>query len=143
MTSTLCRRLLTLRISPVVSAQARPIYTVKCPPIRMEWKLKLHWEEPKPVPVYNPFKSGDLSSFPSNMDTKIPILEIQPAADVLAKSDPVTQRLLSLEYAPRREVFKLYLNELIKKVQRHRLDFDSEEVKSKSRFVRQPVAMAH
>jgi small subunit ribosomal protein S15 len=80
------------------------------------------------VPVKIPFilDSGD-PPLPE-IDTTQPILDVRDSKE-LQTADETTKKLVSIEFASRKYKVKAIEREYIKKVQRHKYDFDSLEVK--------------
>jgi len=106
---------------------ARGLKTIKCPPLSMEWKFKIHWNKPDYVYRYDLRKTGDVPLEP--VDISRPIPEVVPAADRLAQSDPVTQKVLSLAYSAYSDRNRVHSKDLVDSVKRHRMDDDSVEAR--------------
>ncbi|XP_049822890.1 28S ribosomal protein S15, mitochondrial [Aethina tumida] len=109
-----------LRVTPNVNNLISRNYAFKS-------DLKIKWNRPEKIPCYKPEKSGDLGVV-TKIDQTGYKLEFRNSKE-LETADEYVKRLLTLEFAPKRETNKLYRHELMQTVKRHELDIGSIEVK--------------
>ncbi|XP_030384628.1 28S ribosomal protein S15, mitochondrial [Scaptodrosophila lebanonensis] len=89
--------------------------------------LKIKWVRPEKIPCIKPEKSGDLSKLPKvNPGEVIP--EYRDCKE-LETADETVRSLFKLENNPNYLTTRYYRDQMVKEVQRHRLDFGSMEAK--------------
>ena len=89
--------------------------------------LKIKWVRPEKIPCIRPEKSGDLEPM-SQIDLSQPRMMFRNSKE-LETADETVKKLFSLEYAPRKEVARVYFEEIKDVVRRHPMDAGSIEVK--------------
>jgi len=103
---------------PGVSDKATPIH--------------VKWERPVFIQTVNPKISGDVGGLQhfgiDNLDLTQPKAGLEKSKNLQAASDDV-KRVLSLEFARRRDLMDKLTQDVLKSVQRHPHDFSSDEVK--------------
>lgn len=90
--------------------------------------LKIKWVRPEKISFFKQAKTGDLNSFPKNIDKTQPLLMFRESKE-LETANELVKKLFSLEFAPQRLTNQVYRNEVIEKVKRHEMDTASAEVK--------------
>ncbi|XP_037080355.1 28S ribosomal protein S15, mitochondrial-like [Pollicipes pollicipes] len=109
-------------VAPVIcSSQPRRCKVVDVKDV-VQWKFV---EKPSP---HTASYSGDLG-INEPVDLTQPQFAVKPALDVLNRSDEVTQRVLSLEFARGVEKTKYLEERAVARIQRHRFDTESPEAK--------------
>ena len=88
------------------------------------------WVRPPKVPSTDPSKSGDLEPM-RKIDGKQLLLNFEKSK-LLENANNLLRSTFSVELNPRKEAISLYIDEMIKKVQRHDLDYGSMEAKCKN-----------
>lgn len=89
--------------------------------------LKIKWVRPEKIPCYKPQKSGDLQ--PMRAIAGSDLLKDFRNSKELENADDTVKNLFSLEHNPRREMLENFKEEMVKRVQRHDLDYGSVEAK--------------
>jgi len=112
---------------------AKPGVSDKASPIHVKW------ERPVMIETVNPEISGDVGGLNhfglDQMDLSKPKLEFENSSALKTASKDV-QRVLSLEFARRRNVVDKLTQDVLKSVQRHPQDFGSLEVKITMQTIR-------
>lgn len=89
--------------------------------------LKIKWVRPEKIPCYKPQKSGDLQPMRPMAGTEL--LKDYQKSKELESADDSVKSLFSLEHNRRREMLENFKEEMVKRVQRHDLDYGSMEAK--------------
>uniref|UniRef100_A0A1Q3FEW1 Small ribosomal subunit protein uS15m n=1 Tax=Culex tarsalis TaxID=7177 RepID=A0A1Q3FEW1_CULTA len=89
--------------------------------------LKIKWVRPEKIPCYKPAKSGDLQPLPAFKGTEL-LKDFQQSSELDSADDSV-KNLFTLEHNRRREMLEVFKDEMVKRVQRHELDYGSIEAK--------------
>lgn len=89
--------------------------------------LKIKWVRPEKIPCYKPQKSGDLRPIRSIGGTEL-LKDFQSSKELESANDTV-KGMFSLEHNRRREMLENFKEEMVKRVQRHDLDYGSMEAK--------------
>jgi len=89
--------------------------------------LKIKWVRPTKIPCIQPEKSGDCSPLPE-YDSKRLLFNYDKCKELTEGSERL-KHLFTLESNPRREKIKIFVDEMIKKVQRHEQDYRSAEAR--------------
>jgi hypothetical protein len=112
---------------------ARPLITQSrnYPGMKHELYDHIQWVRPAKIASTEPVKSGDLAPlrFPDKNDLIIASRERQ--AEILKEINELTKKVLSVEMNPRHQSVNLAVEEMVRKVQRHDLDWGSMEAKCK------------
>ncbi|XP_070501157.1 small ribosomal subunit protein uS15m [Chironomus tepperi] len=108
---------------------ARPllISTRNYPGMKHEVYDYIQWVRPAKIPATDPLKSGDLEKM-KKIDEKELLLNFEKSK-LLETANELVRSKFSVELNPRKEAVKLYVDEMIKKVQRHDSDYGSMEAK--------------
>lgn len=93
----------------------------------VEVKKRIQWVRPKRIPCFVPQKSGDLSGLP-DIDLSKPPPLFEESEEYKTANDLV-KRVLSLRYQPAQARKQSYVDTVVAKVRRHRLDVKSVEAK--------------
>ncbi|XP_055586942.1 28S ribosomal protein S15, mitochondrial [Uranotaenia lowii] len=89
--------------------------------------LKIKWVRPEKIPCYKPAKSGDLQAMRPMAGTEL--LKDYRQSKELQSADETVKNMFSLEHNRRREMLENFREEMVKRVQRHDLDYGSMEAK--------------
>lgn len=89
--------------------------------------LKIKWVRPEKIPCYKPQKSGDLHPIRPMGGTEL--LKDYQNSKELESADDTVKAMFSLENNRRREMLENFKEEMVKRVQRHDLDYGSMEAK--------------
>ncbi|XP_055618972.1 28S ribosomal protein S15, mitochondrial [Toxorhynchites rutilus septentrionalis] len=89
--------------------------------------LKIKWVRPEKIPCYKPEKSGDLQSMRAIPETEL-LKDFQNSKE-LEKADDTVKNLFTVGHNRRRELLEIFKEEMVKRVQRHELDYGSMEAK--------------
>ncbi|XP_065075152.1 small ribosomal subunit protein uS15m [Ochlerotatus camptorhynchus] len=89
--------------------------------------LKIKWVRPEKIPCYKPQKSGDLHPIRAVGGTEL--LKDYQNSKELESADDTVKAMFSLEHNRRREMLENFKEEMVKRVQRHELDYGSIEAK--------------
>ena len=110
---------------------ARPllISTRNYPGMKHEVYDYIQWVRPAKIPATDPLKSGDLDKM-KKIDGKELLLNFEKSK-LLESANELVRSKFSVELNPRKEAVRLYVDEMIKKVQRHDSDYGSMEAKCK------------
>ncbi|KAK9879447.1 hypothetical protein WA026_006517 [Henosepilachna vigintioctopunctata] len=87
--------------------------------------LKIKWVRPEKIPCFKPEKSGDLETFPE-IDKKLYQEDFKNCKE-LKTANELVKKLFTLEFAPRNETVRHYINRTSDKVRRHVNDYGSHE----------------
>ena len=94
--------------------------------------IHVKWERPVHIQTVNPVVSGDVGGLEhfglSNIDLSQPRPDLEKSKSLEAAPEDV-KRVLSLEFARRRDLMDKLTQEVLKSVQRHPHDFTSPEVR--------------
>lgn len=106
-------------------AYPKPGVSDKAAPIHVKWERPVHIE------TVNPIVSGDIDGLEhfgiSDIDLSQPRPGLEKSKSLVAASEDV-KRVMSLEFARRRDLMDTMTQEVLKSVQRHPHDFNSPEV---------------
>jgi len=89
-------------------------------------ELPISWTHEEKLRLCDPQFTGDREAM--KVDLSQPRPDVMCAEERLQECDEKTRRLLTIQYMPVRERSKVYEEELISRVRRHKLDTDSKEV---------------
>ncbi|XP_055535769.1 28S ribosomal protein S15, mitochondrial [Wyeomyia smithii] len=89
--------------------------------------LKIKWVRPEKIPCFKPQKSGDLQ--PIRPFAGNEVLKDYKSSKELENSDDAVKNLFTIEHNRRREMLENFKEEMVKRVQRHDLDYGSIEAK--------------
>ncbi|XP_062543530.1 small ribosomal subunit protein uS15m [Armigeres subalbatus] len=89
--------------------------------------LKIKWVRPEKIPCYKPQKSGDLQPMRPMAGTEL--LKDYRKSKELESADDRVKSMFSIEHNRRREMLENFKEEMVKRVQRHDLDYGSMEAK--------------
>lgn len=89
--------------------------------------LKIKWVRPEKIPCYKPAKSGDLQPLPAIKGSEL-MKDFRQSSE-LDSADDIVKNLFTLEHNRRREMLEVFKDEMVKRVQRHELDYGSIEAK--------------
>lgn len=89
--------------------------------------LKIKWVRPEKIPCFHPEKSGDLSKLTKISGNEI-ALDFKESRELETADDSV-KSLFTLDYQPRFKTSDSHRDQMVRKVQRHELDFGSMEAK--------------
>uniref|UniRef100_A0A8D8NMC3 Small ribosomal subunit protein uS15m n=1 Tax=Culex pipiens TaxID=7175 RepID=A0A8D8NMC3_CULPI len=89
--------------------------------------LKIKWVRPEKIPCYKPAKSGDLVPLPALKGGEL--MKDFRQSNELDSADDSVKNLFTLEHNRRREMLEVFKDEMVKRVQRHELDYGSIEAK--------------
>lgn len=103
------------------------IPTRNYPGMKHELYDYIQWVRPAKIPATDPSKSGDLSPM-KKIDPKQLLLNFEKSKLLENASDMLKSRF-SVELNPRKEAIRIYVDDMIKKVQRHDTDYGSMEAK--------------
>lgn len=108
---------------------ARPllISTRNYPGMKHEVYDYIQWVRPPKVAATDPSKSGDLSPM-AKIDGKQFLLNFEKSK-LLENANELVKSKFSVELNPRKEAVRIYVDEMIKNVQRHESDYGSMEAK--------------
>jgi small subunit ribosomal protein S15 len=105
------------------------ISTRNYPGMKHEVYDYINWVRPAKIPATDPLKSGDLQGM-KKIDGKELLLNFEKSK-LLETANELVRSKFSVELNPRKESVRLYVDEMIKKVQRHDSDYGSMESKRK------------
>jgi hypothetical protein len=96
----------------------------------IQYPILLKWNTIKRIETCNPALSGDLGGLEDfgKVDLTQPPVHLEDSKEIEVATDEV-KRILSLEYSRKKEYNKKLRKNLVSKIQRHKLDMDSDEVK--------------
>jgi hypothetical protein len=103
----------------------------------VQYPILMKWNKPQRIETCNPAISGDMAGlehFPK-VDLSQPAVHLEGSKEMESASDEV-KRILSLEFARRKDVMKKLKKNLVSDVQSHKLDMNSLEVKIAIQTVR-------
>lgn len=89
----------------------------------------IKWVRPEKIPNSNPKRSGDLAPMKKYDDNQL-LLNFDKSK-IMENANEMVKSKFSLEMNPRNKKTEVYIEEMIKKVQRHDLDYGSMEAKRK------------
>lgn len=89
--------------------------------------LKIKWVRPEKIPCYKPQKSGDM--LPMRPIAGSELLKDFRMSKELESADDTVKAMFSLDHNRRREMLENFKEEMVKRVQRHELDYGSIEAK--------------
>ncbi|XP_053684598.1 28S ribosomal protein S15, mitochondrial [Sabethes cyaneus] len=89
--------------------------------------LKIKWVRPEKIPCFKPQKSGDMQ--PLRPFAGSELLKDYTASKELENADETVKNLFTIEHNRRREMLENFKVEMVKRVQRHDLDYGSMEAK--------------
>lgn len=101
--------------------------------------IHVKWERPVHIQTVNPQISGDVGGLEHFGFDKMDLSRPRPGLDkskTLAAASEDVKRVLSLEFARRRDVVDQMTQDVLKSVQRHPHDFTSPEVKITMQTIR-------
>jgi len=92
--------------------------------------ILMQWNKPQRIETCNPSLSGDLGGLEhlGKVDLTKPPVELDGSKEIETASEEV-KRILSLEYARKRDVMNKLKKTIVSNVQQHKLDMNSLEVK--------------
>ncbi|XP_058456265.1 small ribosomal subunit protein uS15m [Malaya genurostris] len=89
--------------------------------------LKIKWVRPEKIPCYKPEKSGDLQPMRTIGGNEL-LKDFQGLPELETSSDTV-KNLFTIRHNRRKEMLENFKEEMVKRVQRHDLDYGSVEAK--------------
>ena len=122
-----------------VSVSIATVETLEHQIYHFQSPIHVKWERPVMIQTVNPEISGDVGGLDhfglNKMDLSQPKVEFQKSSALKSASEDV-KRVLSLEFARRRNVVDKLTQDVLKSVQRHPQDFSSLEVRITMQTIR-------
>jgi len=96
----------------------------------VQYPVLMKWNTVQRIETCNPALSGDLGGLEDfgKVDLTQPPVHLEDSKEIELATEEV-KRILSLEYSRKRDVNKKLTKNLVAKIQRHKLDMNSDEVK--------------
>lgn len=116
----------------IIGKQRRSAYFPKEGVSDKTHPILVKWKRPRTVQTCNPEISGDVGGLDSLGLSSLDLTQPPVALDhskALEAASPEVKRVLSLDFARRRDVLAKLSSEIVKSIQRHPRDFTSTEVK--------------